>query len=300
LEVLDYHKLKIFKTVADLESFSKAATVLFLSQPTITLQIKKIENYLGTTLFIREKNKVKLTPEGEILYKYAQKILEDYANMENDINILKNYKGNFLIIGASSTIGDYLLPKLIAKFSKENPEIKINLFIGNSKEVIDSIMSKIFNIGIIEEEADSNKLFNKKIYEDEIVLIASKNNPIKSKIDKSFLLTQKIILRECGSGTRKVIEKSLDILFKPVMEISSSKAIIDIVANSDYLAFVSKLIAMEFIDRVKIIDIDGIKISRPFSLITQKDIRLSSIENRFISFLKNNIVHYFYKTYNKL
>jgi DNA-binding transcriptional LysR family regulator len=288
MEVLDYHKLRIFKAVADLKSFSKAAQMLFLSQPTVTLQIKKIENYLGMTLFRRHKSNLELTEEGKVLYQFASKIIEDYMNMEENLKNVR--KTSILYIGCSSTIGDYLLPKIITKFISENPEVSIKIFIGNSKEVEDGVLSKIFNIGLVEDNIISNKLDVSEFYEDEIILIASKNNSISEYLKtQNELKNYKFIFREFGSGTRNIVEQSLKIKISPSMEVSSSKAIAKIVQNSDYLAFVSKLVAEDLINdrHLKKIEVDDLKITRKFSIITQKNIRLSSIENRFYRFLKN-------------
>jgi len=288
MEVLDYHKLRIFKAVADLKSFSKAAQMLFLSQPTVTLQIKKIENYLGMTLFRRHKSNLELTEEGKILYQFASKIIEDYMNMEENLKNVR--KTSILYIGCSSTIGDYLLPKIITKFISENPEVNIKIFIGNSKEVEDGVLSKIFNIGLVEDNIISNKLDVYEFYEDEIILIASKNNSISEYLKtQNELKNYKFIFREFGSGTRNIVEQSLKIKISPSMEVSSSKAIAKIVKNSDYLAFVSKLVAEDLINdgHLKKIEVDDLKITRKFSIITQKNIRLSSVENRFYIFLKN-------------
>jgi DNA-binding transcriptional LysR family regulator len=288
MEVLDYHKLRIFKAVADLKSFSKAAQMLFLSQPTVTLQIKKIENYLGMTLFRRHKSNLELTEEGKVLYQFASKIIEDYMNMEENLKNVR--KTSVLYIGCSSTIGDYLLPKIITKFISENPEVSIKIFIGNSKEVEDGVLSKIFNIGLVEDNIISNKLDVSEFYEDEIILIASKNNSISEYLKtQNELKNYKFIFREFGSGTRNIVEQSLKIKISPSMEVSSSKAIAKIVQNSDYLAFVSKLVAEDLINdgHLKKIEVDDLKITRKFSIITQKNIRLSSVENRFYRFLKN-------------
>jgi DNA-binding transcriptional LysR family regulator len=288
MEVLDYHKLRIFKAVTDLKSFSKAAQMLFLSKPTVTLQIRKIENYLGMTLFRRHKSNLELTEEGKVLYQFASKIIEDYINMEENLKNVR--KTSVLYIGCSSTIGDYLLPKIITKFLSENPEVSIKIFIGNSKEVEDGVLSKIFNIGLVEDNIISNKLDISEFYEDEIILIASKNNSISEYLKtQSELKNYKFIFREFGSGTRNIVEQSLKIKISPSMEVSSSKAIAKIVQNSDYLAFVSKLVAEDLINDgyLKKIEVDDLKITRKFSIITQKNIRLSSVENRFYRFLKN-------------
>ncbi len=286
MEVLDYHKLKIFKTVADTGSFSKAAELLFLSQPTVTLQIKKIENYLGVVLFKRDKKRVILTEEGKLLYQYASKIIEDYIFLEEGITNLKEGLQKRLTVGASTTIGEFLLPKKISSFIKEK-DISFNLFIGNSKEVEEGILSKSFYIGLIEDEITSNKFEKIPFYSDEIILIASPKADLPEVLDLKELKKYKFVFREKGSGTRNIVEKHLNeknIRITPSLEISSSKAIAEIVKNTDYLAFVSKLVVEEDLTKSKLkqIKIKNFKIKRDFCVITQKNIRLPKLEREFL------------------
>jgi DNA-binding transcriptional LysR family regulator len=289
MEVLDYHKLKIFKTVADTGSFSKTAELLFLSQPTVTLQIKKLENYLGVVLFKRDKKKVLLTEEGKILYKYASKIIEDYLLLEEGITNLKENLQKRLTVGASTTIGEFLLPEKIASFLQEK-EISFNLFIGNSKEVEEGILSKSFYIGLIEDEILSNKFEKIPFYSDEIILIASAKKNIPDVLEIKDLKNFKYIFREKGSGTRNIVEKYLKergIYITPSLEIGSSKAIAKIVKHTDYLAFASKLVVRECIRKgfLKEIKIKDFRIKRDFYVLTQKNVRLPKLEREFLEVL---------------
>lgn len=288
MEVLDYHKLKIFKTVADLKSFSKAAEVLFLTQPTVTLQIKKLENYLGVTLLKRDKSGISLTEEGKLLYEYANKIIEDYIQMEEALSSIKKDFSKILVIGASSTIGEFLLPKFLPSFLQEHKNLKLNLFIGNSKAVEEGILSKNFYIGLVEDEISSNKISATAFYEDEIVLIANANCDIPEEIEVDQIKNYEFIFREKGSGTRNIVETALrkeGIEIKPNIEISSSKAIARMVANSKYLAFVSKLVIENELrlKNLKVVKVKDFQIKRRFSYITQKNIRLPSTEREFIN-----------------
>jgi len=293
MEVLDYNKLKIFKTVADLKSFSKAAEVLFLTQPTVTLQIKKLENHLNITLFKRTKEGIKLTKEGKLLYKYASKILEDYTLMEEELYSISKNLETTLNIGASTTIGDYFLPSILGKYVKERKNISLNLFIGNSKEVEEGVLSKNFYIGLIEDEISSNKIQTIDVYDDEIIFIASSKSDIPSLIKKEEVKNYKFIFREKGSGTRNIVEKHLkekNIKISPDIEISSSKAIVNFVACSNYIGFVSKLVAKNYIRNrlIKRVQIDNININRKFLCITQKNIRLPKAEREFLNYLLNS------------
>ena len=289
MEVLDYHKLKIFKTVADTRSFSKAAELLFLSQPTVTLQIKKIENYLGITLFKREKKGVTLTEEGKLLYRYASKILDDYSLLEEGLSNLRENLQKSLRIGASTTIGDFLLPDILPDFIKNKGDIKVNLFVGNSKEIEEGILSKTFYIGLIEDEVHSNKYEQFEFFSDEIILIASKNMDIPEVIKPEDLKNYRFVFREQGSGTRNIVEKKLEkkgVKIKADIEISSSKAIARFVANSDYLSFVSRLVVKNLLGiHLKEVKVEGLKFTRKFYCITQKNIRLPKIDREFVNYL---------------
>jgi DNA-binding transcriptional LysR family regulator len=291
MEVLDYHKLKIFKTVADTKSFSKAAELLFLSQPTVTLQIKKIENYLGITLFRRDKKGVILTEEGKILYEYASKILDDYNLLEEGLSNLKENLQRSLRIGASTTIGDFLLPDILPSFLGKKEDIKVNLFVGNSKEIEEGILSKTFYIGLIEDEVHSNKYEQFEFFSDEIILIASKDTDIPDVVAPKDLQNYRFVFREQGSGTRNIVEKKLEkegVKIKADIEISSSKAIARLVANSHYLSFVSRLVVKNLLGiHLKEIKIEGIKFTRKFYCITQKNIRLPKIDREFVNYLIN-------------
>ena len=293
MEVVDYNRLKIFKTVADLKNFSKAAEVLFLTQPTITLQIKKLENYLNITLFERTKEGIKLTKAGEVLYKHATKILDDYIEMEEELSKISKKLEKNITIGVSSTIGDYYLPKILSKFLDKNLELNASIFIGNSKEVEEGVLSKSFYIGLVEDEIHSNKLKTVDFYTDEIIFVASKNLDIPPVINKKDIKNYKFVFREKGSGTRNIVEnhlKNAGIKITPDIEISSSRAIISLISKSDYIGFISKLAAEDMLKRglIKEIKIDGLKIERKFSCIMQKNIRLPKTERDFLNFLLKN------------
>jgi DNA-binding transcriptional LysR family regulator len=291
MEILDYHKLKIFKVVADVKSFSKAGELLFLSQPTITHQIKKLENYLGVILFERSKNGIKLTPAGELFYKHVSKILEEYAELEEEISKFKKDFHKNIILGASTTIGEYLIPDFLREFYKNNKNIKISLFIGNSKEVEEGISSKSFYIGLIEDEIKSDKYEKVEFFKDEIILIASKNLDIPNIISVDDFSKYQFVFREEGSGTRNIIEKYLKKFnqsIKPSMEIKSSRAIANIIENSDLLAFVSKLVVQDKLKQglIKEIKIKEFSIKRNFYCITQKNTLLPNTYKEFLNSLR--------------
>ena len=205
------HKLKVFCAVADTGSFSKASKMVNLTQPAVSLQIQALEESYETALFERSGKNITLTPAGKLLYQYAKDILNLYSSVEKEINNLTGLSKGSLQIGASSTIGNYLLPTVIIAFKKKYPKIDVNLFVSNTKGIIELLNAGRIDIGLVEGDVPKQSLDVEKLLEDELVLIMPPDHLwVKRKnISVSELLTQPVILREDGSGTRQMIEKHL-------------------------------------------------------------------------------------------
>jgi len=209
---MDDHKLKVFCTVAETKSFSKASEIIHLTQPAVSLQIQALEEIYGTRLFDRSNNTVVLTRAGTLLYKYAREILALYSSAEKDIGEITGLvKGN-LSVGASTTIANYLLPSVIVDFRKKYPKIKVNLHVGNTKGVIEFLNSGTIDIGLVEGEVQRQKIVVEKFLTDELVLIMSPAHPWAKRRDLSIseITEEPFIVREEGSGTRQMIEKNLE------------------------------------------------------------------------------------------
>src|SRR5271169_3019420 len=134
---MEDHKLKVFCTVADTKSFSKASEIIHLTQPAVSLQIQALEELYETRLFDRSSSTVSLTPAGEILYKYSKEILALYSAAEKNIGELTGLVKGSISVGASTTIGNHLLPTVIADFRRTHPKIKIHLSVGNTKRIVE-------------------------------------------------------------------------------------------------------------------------------------------------------------------
>ncbi len=205
------HKLKVFCAVADTGSFSKASKMVNLTQPAVSLQIQALEESYETALFERSGKNITLTPAGKLLYQYAKDILNLYTTVEKEINNLTGLSKGSLQIGASSTIGNYLLPTVIIAFKKKYPKIDVNLFVSNTKGIIELLNAGRIDIGLVEGDVPKQSLDVEKLLEDELVLIMPPDHLwVKRKnISVSELLSQSVIMREDGSGTRQMIEKHL-------------------------------------------------------------------------------------------
>jgi len=293
---MEDHKLKVFCTVAETKSFSKASEIIHLTQPAVSLLIQAIEETYETKLFDRTSNAVILTPSGEMLYKYAKEILNLYAAAEKNIGEITGFVKGSISVGASSTIGNYLLPGVIADFRMTHPKIKVHLLVGNTKRVVELLNSGNIDIGLVEGDVARQKLVVDKLVVDELALIVPPLHPwAKKKTISIFEITKEpFIFREEGSGTRQVIEKYLgkysiipqDMMISMVL--GSTEAIKESVENGMGIAIVSRWAVRKETKygTLKALSFKEERLLRDFSLIFQKKAISSHAVDEFLSYLK--------------
>lgn len=286
-------KLQIFKIVANQLSFTKAAEQIFLSQPAVSKTIRKLEEDFKITLFIRKRSSIELTNDGKAFLVYTNKILETYSEMENQF-LHRNEKFPDLIsFGASTTVANYIIPGVIAKFRFQFPEINFNIKSGNSEDIEELILSQKLNFGITEGNNTNRKLHFKKIIKDEIVLVTNTKNKIfkKGTIDKKGLEKIPMIEREMGSGTKEIIQevikKNRINKLNIVLTLNSTEAIKNYLFHSDDFAFISiNAITDELMNnKLKIIDVKGFSIERWFYFVSRTGYR-----SNLMTYLENYIL----------
>lgn len=208
---MDSHKLRVFCTVVETKSFSEAAKILNLSQPAVSLQVQALERNLEVVLFDRSEKVLKPTAPGELVYGFAKRILALYAEMDAEVSALSGQIKEELAIGASSTVGNYLLPQVIIAFRKGFPKIRINLTVGNTKEVVRLLNGGDIILGFVEGDVSREGLVVEKLVSDELVLIMARDHPWARRraIPLAELMKEPLIIREVGSGTRQIVEKRL-------------------------------------------------------------------------------------------
>lgn len=293
---MEDHKLKVFCTVAETKSFSKTSEIIHLTQPAVSLQIQALEEIYETKLFDRSSSFINFTPSGEILYKYAKDILNLYAEAEKEIGKITGLIKGSITIGASTTIGNYVLPTLIADFRKKHPKIKINVFIGNTKRIVDLLNSGGVDIGLVEGETLKHKMKTDPIITDELTFIVPPFHPWAKKKVVSILEVTKepFILREEGSGTRQMIEKYLSSHgintgdMRIALVLGSTESIKEAVESGMGISIVSKWAARKEVKygSLKLITPKEEKILRNFSLIRQKSAVLSHAVDEFLAYLR--------------
>lgn len=291
---MDY-KLKIFKAVALTQSFSRAAKQLYISQPAVSKCIQGLEEKYGKAFFDRKSNSIELTDEGRLFLEYAEKILQLYEEVDNEF-AGHNLLSNEIKIGASTTIANYVLPKLLGEIQKTHPEIKVDLTIGNTFDIQQAVLKKELNLGIVEGENRNTRLHYSKFIKDELVLVSKYNQEEIETISIKELSGLPIVNRELGSGTREVIENALsekDVLLSEFHAVlGSTESIKNYILYADAFAFLSvHSIEQELREQLmRIIDIEDLEIPRWFFFITRQG---------FQSKLNTKIQKLLIQTYNK-
>lgn len=293
--MFDY-RLKVFYTVASRLSFTRASEELNISQPAVTKHIKEIENQLNTKLFDRKGTSIQITQSGKILYEYAEKIRNIYRDLEFEINQINQQHKGKLIIGASTTIAQYILPEILAKFNSYYKNIKIELITQNTEIISALLKDGKIDLGIIEGESQSSYFEYKPFKADEIVLVAKTNHPLANKtLSLKDLYHLDLIFREQGSGTQEFIqnrlkEKGINIDdLKTVMQLGSSESIKNYLLHSDCLAFLSISTVLNELKNniLTIIDIKNFSIERNFHFILPKG-EQSELIQLFLKFISYN------------
>lgn len=284
--MFDY-RLKVFHTVATRLSFTKASEELHISQPAVTKHIKEIEVQLETKLFDRKGTSIQLTQSGKILYEYAEKIRNIYRDLEFEISQINQQHKGKLIIGASTTVAQYILPEILAKFNSYYKDIKIELLTGNTEAISTLLKEEKIDLGIIEGESQSSYFDYRAFKEDEIVLAAKSDHPLAHKtLNLKDLYDVNLIFREQGSGTLEFIqnrlkEKGVNIHeLNTVIQLGSSESIKNYLLHSDCMAFLSiSTILNELKNNVlTVIDIKNFSIERDFHFILPKGEQSELIE----------------------
>ena len=203
--------LKVYITVVEQRNFSRAAELLHLSQPGVSLHIRKLEKEFDIKLMHRSPKWVKLTEAGELLYVRAKEMVNLYESAKLDIARLQDDVSGSLQIGASFTIGEYVLPRLFSSFARQYPEVAMEVFIENSSQVVEAIRDNHIDFGLIEEDIEAQDLNVTPFMKDELIIVAAEGYPLHTSVnaDLEQLQDQVWILREMGSGTRSSSDRFL-------------------------------------------------------------------------------------------
>lgn len=298
-------KLKLFCIVAETHSFSKASVVAHLSQPAVSLQIQALEEFFETKLFDRSGGEVNLTQAGEFLYHQAKHILEHYTDIEKEMRKITGAMRGGFTFGASTSVGNHVLPRVIIAFKKEHPKVKISMMVGNTKRIEELLRSGLVDFGLVAGECMGGRMKREKIMSDELVLIVSREHPWTRRKSISVLdiLKEPFILREEGSGTRQKIEEYLSAHGISVHDmhialiLGSTASIKEAVEAGIGVSIVSKWAVMrESADgRLKLLRFREGTIQRDLSLIVPARRHLSHVMGEFLIFVRKYPYDAFFK-----
>ena len=271
---MHYDALTTFITLAEVKNFTKTAELLHISQPSVSLHIKNLEKEFQTTLFIRSPKSVQITPTGQILYERAKQMLATYAAAKDEIVAHYHAVQGTLIIGASFTIGEYVLPPILARLQQQFPHLELQIIIGNTEEIIHLAKLLQIDIGLIEGQSHDQELIIHPFMKDELFIVASSDHPLTkhSPISISELQQQNWIAREPGSGTRIYLEhlfRAYSLQVKSLLTISSNQGIKESVIQGLGLSLLSGcVIERELKNKdLAIVCIEGQPFTRTFSYL---------------------------------
>jgi DNA-binding transcriptional LysR family regulator len=230
---LNFHQLHIFHTVAEKESFSHAAQALHMTQPAVTMQVQALEDYFGVKLFHRSTKKIELSESGRALLPFAKRSIDLIRETDVAMSKFTRMIEGRLQLGASLTMGEYILPRLLGPFGKDYPNISVSMKVMNTAQILDEVLGHQLTFGLVEAPIHHADVHTEAVLSDELKLIVPSGHPLANKdiITMEEVLEYPFVLREQGSGTRRVMEEELTRMgidynkMNIVMELGSTGAI---------------------------------------------------------------------------
>jgi DNA-binding transcriptional LysR family regulator len=293
---MDLKVLEAFCRVVELKSFSRGAEAVSLSQPTVSAHIKSLEAEVGLRLLDRAGRSVTPTRAGELLYGHARRIL---AIRDEARRALAEHKGGLaghLTIGGSSIPGAYVLPALVAAFKRQHPAVTLALTIGDSRGVARGVMEGRLEAGVIGAKFEEGRLRFETFVEDELVLAVPAAHPWarRAAVRPAELAEEPLVMRERGSGTRKVMEEALaargvePASLRVILEVSSNEAVRQAVKAGAGLAVISRRAIADDVRYGEMagLRIQGIDLRRDFYLATHQSRGRSPLTEAFLTFLR--------------
>ncbi|MBO0778678.1 MAG: LysR family transcriptional regulator [Ktedonobacteraceae bacterium] len=295
---LNLHQLATFQVVAKHCSYVRAAEELHFSQPAVSAQIRQLEESLGVKLFDKIGRKTHLTQAGEELYLYSQKIFSLIDEAMETMESLRSPHYGRLSVGADTTVGTYVVPKLLGKFHQMYPDVEITLEVVNRVYLLDALVNNRIDMVIMGKIPNEVPVFVAPFAPNELVLVAPPTHRLAGVVKVPFaeLAREHFLLREMGSGTRAALEDAFQEAGLPLqvsMQVGNNSAIKQGVAAGLGIALISRVaIDMELeTKRLVILDVEGFPIMRQWRMVHLKDKNLSATARAFKHFLLQHTNH---------
>ena len=294
---MDLWQLNIFCKVVELKSFSLAGKTVYLSQPTVSSHIKDLEEHFGCRLIDRLAKEAVPTKAGEILYRYATRLI---ALKDEAETALAEFHGKIkgkLVVGGSTIPGVYILPKMIGAFIQHYPDVTISLINGDTEEIINHIIEGFLEFGIVGAAAADKRILQEKLLQDELCLVVPSGHKWENRkaISLDMLLNEPFISREVGSGTLMSIQESLNKIgynlgdLNVVSEMGSTEAVIQGIKSKVGISILSPIAITEELrtGTLKAMTVERLSLKRNFFLSFHKHRSGSPLGQVFRQFLKD-------------
>ena len=265
-----------------------------ITQPAVSIQIQELEKSLGVTLFHRRPKGLRITDVGQTVYAYSQQIFSLSSKMVATVQEMQDLKTGHLILGASTTPGEYVLPMAVGQFRRMYPGVRVELVIANTRSIIQRILNREIDLGMVgdRDQGHSDELEMVDYVDDEIVLVVAPDHPIAGRqpVTPAEAVDQGLIVREEGSATRQTAERHFQALGtepRVELELGSNQAVKQAAAAGGGVGVISRLgvVAELKAGMLTVLDVLGWNCRRPLTLVHPKDRYLSPAQRAFRQFL---------------
>lgn len=292
-------ELRTFVAVVECNNFTKAGELIKLSQPSVSLHVKNLEEYFKTRLINRsiKQKKIHITREGKVLYERAKNIINIIEETKEELSGSRNEMKGVLNIGCSFTLGEYFILPFLGEFREKYKDIDLHITIENTKHIYEKVENYELDIGLIEGTVNKSKFYYQSFYRDTMVLAVSEKNPIyKNNFNLEDFESEIWIAREEGSGTREYLDFFLGrnkINPRNIIVLGSNYAIKETVKNNLGVTFISDLVLKdELKDKtIRLVD-SGETYTRDFAYIYPRGNKLSKLSQGFLDMLENYSKYY--------
>jgi DNA-binding transcriptional LysR family regulator len=291
-------RLQVFHAVAKHLSFTKAAEALFMTQPAVTFQIKQLEEHFNTRLFERGHGRIALTPAGNVVLDYAERILSLSQELDTRLKEMTGQVGGPLLVGASTTLAEFLLPQVLGEFKSRFPKVQPRLMVANSEAVQNRVAEHTLDIGFIEAESHLPSVMTDVCCEDELQVVCAPTHPLarQKSVTPKMAAQYPFITRESGSGTRQVTDQyferagirpeALDV----IMELGSPEALKGLVATGLGFTILSRATVAKETQLGKLVAVPlSPALMRNMSVVYPREKFRSRLVNTFVDFAKERL-----------
>ena len=292
---MDDFRLKVFITAARTLSFTRTAEQLCISQPAVSKHVGELESRYEVQLFTRRGSRLELTEAGRTLLASAERVADDYRRLEYEMSLCTGQTEGELRLGASTTIAQYLLPPILARFTARFPKVRVSLLSGNSEQVEQALGDHAIDLGLVESVSRRQGLHYTPFRADELVLVARPGGKYArtESVTPEALCRIPLVLRENGSGTLEVITAALAdrgirlSQLNVVLRLGSTEGIKGFVRHSDAMAIVSafSVVAVSLRGTLRIVDLEGLTLLRDFVFV-HNEAHPARLVRQFLDFVR--------------